>query len=173
MTGPIPAPGVGVVGGMGMGLDPKAPGLPLLSTTARLQASTTASIADPADQLANAMRTAWNVPVVDGDRVLSSPRHGLGYVAPVTGEVVAEWARTSLPSFRHLTDADAYGRAAQAYCTWARQAEADRLTRLPADQRRADELRAERTREERRAALQRQQAEAARELAELDRRTTS
>lgn len=158
--------------GMGGGLDGSAPAVPVLSTVADLRERTVTAHADPCDQLAEIMHTAFNAPVLDGDRVLSSPRHGLGYVRAVDGAVVEEWARTSLPAFQHLADSAAYQRAADLYCRWARQAEAERLAALPADQRRADDLRAERARVERRAALERQRADADRALAELDGRTT-
>lgn len=161
----------GLALGMGAGLDPTAPAIPLLSTFADLRERTPSAHADPCDQLAETMRTAWNLPVVDGDRVLSSPRGGLGYVQAVTGDTVESWARGALPGFRQLTDSAAYQRTAELYCAWARQAEAERLAALPADQRRADELQAERVRVERRAALERQRAEADRALAELDART--
>lgn len=166
------APTPGLMAGMGQSLDPVHPALPLLSTTAAMRERAQSSHADAAAQLAVAMRTSWGSPVLDAGRVLSSPRSGVGYTREVTGTVVAEWARTQLPAFRHL-DGDGYARCATLYVAWARQAEADRLAALPADQRRADEIRAERAREDRRAELERARAEAERELAELDGRTTS
>ena len=121
---------------------------------------------DPAMQMSLRLRTAWVDLALDGDVLYGRPRSAAGYVGRLDGPALADWGQTSLPAWQNL-DAAGWAETARLLTEWVRARDAAAVAAVPEGARRAAELSASKIRDTRRAALERQAAEAAAALAEF------